>query len=608
MRRIRTGLVPRRAWPVSLAVMVALGSVLSAVAFAGGPLGALAGGAHTAYGATLGSGSGTAQTSSHSPQPVHLTAHWSKTPPARSAAEQQAEAQRLQLLRQLKPAPVGPRTSARPADPRTISAPLPAPRYSVQHPPAHTAPHGPAVPATAPGGALAENSFDAALYSSPFNNGGICPTDCSTSDEMDASVANAGKYIVVTGNYFFAKSADDGSTYSYLDPYTFGNLPGFFGEQQVLYEPSHNAMIWEQMHFDGWGSADNGIWLLSSAPNDLTNWCAWFISGPAVGMPSGTILNWPKIEYSANFLYLTWNSFDASDAWVNSGLLRVGPLSAFSSNCTGFGSVSYLLRTDQFTFTLGQGATDTMYWASNWYTSGSGNGSAARFYFWGEKTSTYSYQDKSIPAYNFTQAAGNCASQDGVVTNWCGLLLPSFDALFRSRAGFKGFGAPMLGYFIQAGPNSSSYGTCDPFPYVEAVYFLLSNMSLKQFEFYYNCGYAVTWPSAAAPTQRGYIGAAFFYGGGIGTGASAVDYYPAAFYMILDTDVPNAPGSTAFDFGSANTFDGNWGQYLTVRPWNPDQLHWIAADWWMLGTYAIPFVVVFGKGRDHYSYLYWSSV
>jgi hypothetical protein len=605
MRRFHTAVTFHRAWPVGLALAFVLSMVLSTFVVGGGPLGALlggggGGGASTAYGATLGSGSGAAQPVTQRVPTVHATAHWSRTLPPRSAAEKQAEANALKARQQLEPAPMGPRTNMKPADPRTVSPPLPTSRYSVQHPPASAT-----TARTAPGGPLGDSAFSVELYSSPLSNGnGICASDCSTFELMDASVANAGKEIMMVGNYFAATSTDDGNSWGAIDPYLYFAALGhghFAGDQQVLYEPSRDRLWWVAETFNGYGSSANGLWLLSAAGNNLSAWCGWWLSGPTFGLPSGTWLTLPQIEYSANFLYLTWTSRDGTGGWLNTGLARF-PLSSLS--LCSFASPSYVLRTDQAYFELAQGATDTMYWASNWYTSGSGNGSAARFYFWGEHTNSYTYQDKSIPAYN-TGVTGDCASQDGVVTDFCLRLQPRGYALFRSRAGFKGFGAPMLGYFIQAGPTSSSYDTCDPFPYVEAVYFLLANMTLKQTENYYNCGYAVTWPSAAAPAQRGYIGVEFVYGGGIGTGGSAVDYYPDDFFMILDTDIPNAPGATWFDSGRGNPVD--WGDYTTVRPWNPDQLHWIAAGWYMDGTTAIPEVVIFGKGRDHLSYVHWAN-
>ena len=65
---------------------------------------------------------------------------------------------------------------------------------------------------------------------------------------MSPSVANRGKYLLETGNWFAAKSSDNGSTWAYLDPYTLTGAPNFCCDQQVLYEPSRNRMFWELMY------------------------------------------------------------------------------------------------------------------------------------------------------------------------------------------------------------------------------------------------------------------------------------------------------------------------------------------------------------------------
>ena len=42
-----------------------------------------------------------------------------------------------------------------------------------------------------------------------------------------------------------------------------------------------------------------------------------------------------------------------------------------------------------------------------------------------------------------------------------------------------------------------------------------------------------------------------------------------------------------------------------ARAWNPDELHWVAAGWYIAGSTGVPYVVVFGRGRDHGAYLRW---
>lgn len=293
----------RSAWPVGLAVAVVLGTLLSALSLGGQPLG----GVSRVLGATVGGGTGTALTTP-SIAPSTIQAHWSPTMPARSAQEQQAEARALALSRQHKAPPVGPIHHMTPAEAaalaRTAGPPLPSPKSALAQ----------AAPA---GGPQADSDFDI-TYSSP--TGVIC-VGC-VSSAMGASVGNRGKYLLETGNWFAAKSTDDGTTWAYLSPYTLTGAAHFCCWQQVLYEPSRNRMFWELMYWDGLGSPYNQLAIYSSAGTDLSSWCGYLLPPTLFGLPSGTGMYLPKIEYSANFLYLSFDAIDASGNSVNSTVVR----------------------------------------------------------------------------------------------------------------------------------------------------------------------------------------------------------------------------------------------------------------------------------------------
>ena len=144
-----------------------------------------------------------------------------------------------------------------------------------------------------------------------------------------------------------------------------------------------------------------------------------------------------------------------------------------------------------------------------------------------------------------------------------------------------------------------------PFPYVVRYYFFLANMAYKGHDNLYNANYAVAWPSFSAPVQRGYVGGTFTYGGGTGTGGGAMDFYPANGFLVEDPDTPSQPWSTDLFTGSGNL--GQLGFYNTARAWAPDGLHWIAAGEGGTMSAIAPYVVVFGRGRDHNAYLRWAN-
>jgi hypothetical protein len=433
----------RNAWPIVLALGFVLGNLFSGAPLRLGVPGLTAGTSPAAQAAPRPDGGGQAALG-RAVVPQKIQVQWSKTLPTPSTQERQAEQAALQHTLNHKPAPVGPVYHLTAADTaalaRTAGPPLPKPQSTAR---------------TAPGGPQDDSSFEET--SRPVE-GELCPPPaCSLSYALSPSVANEGKYVLMTGNWFAATSSDFGGSWSALDPFTLTGDPDFCCNQQVLYELSRDTMFWELEYFGGNGSSANQIDLLTALGTSFATSCLYRLPPTSFGLPTGYELDALDIEYSANYLYLSFNAYDTSGNFASSTVARL-PLSPMAPN-NGCASVTpqYVMRTDNFTFTLVQGATDTMYWLSNWYTSGSiTTGNHVRVFFWPESTSSYTYQDKTIDPFAFIGPGGvttpNCASQDGKVINWCSNLDSSRATLYRSRAGYRGFGAPMLGMAWGAGP------------------------------------------------------------------------------------------------------------------------------------------------------------
>jgi hypothetical protein len=587
----RRFVLPRRAWPVALALAFVLGNLCNAALLA--PLGHAGAGAATsgeALAAPRPDGGGQAVVG----QPVtpkHIALHPSATPPTPTAQQRQAQqAARDRLARLKKPAgPVHQLTAAETAAlARTAGPPLPTPKPSKTSRP--TAPMTP----TAPRGPQTDSDFDVENFT-VIGSWGICPSDCSVSDQTtDMSVANDGDNYWAVGDYFCAYFNIKNSNTGYCDPVAIASSFGEYSccSQQVLYEPSRALFL---LSFQT-GAGHLVLYNLSSMI------CGYDITPVALGLTASDFLQSPDLEYSANYLYLSFVDSASSSAFVGADVIRI-PLSPLQ----GCGSVvpELVQRSDNASFTLAQGATDTMYWLSNDYLSGPTNGNHVRVFFWPEKSNGYTYLDESITAYNFLAPGSNpdCSSQDGTVTNWCHGVDSTDATLYRSRSGFRGFGAPMLGMAWPAGPTNG----LSPFPYVVREYFLLANMSYKGHDNVYSPNYAVAWPSLAAPTTRGYVGGTFTIGGGTGTGGSAQDYDPGNLYLIEDPDTPTQPWSTFLigGVGNADALCQCWG-YTMARAWNPDELHWVAAGSYVASSRLL-YVLVFGRGRDHQAYLRWAT-
>jgi hypothetical protein len=484
-----------------------------------------------------------------------------------TAAEKAARARDMKLLDSLKKPPLGPHATA--AD----VAPLRGPQAS-------------------PARSNAPTTFtvfkDAPLPAS-------CSGSCAQSTVNEPDTANSGKYILQTSNWDIAYTTNGGAsppTWNYQNPYSLSS--GFCCDQTVTYVPSRDRFVYEGLTL-GSGSTQ-GITIATTRSTAPTSWCVYHFDASAFGGTSGDLLDYPKIAYSNNNLYLTWNHYNSSGGWVDTGLARlpIDPLAA----CSGFG-YNYLTRNDNFTFglTYGTSSLDTFYWVSNWYTTSSGSGTEERIYYWPENGSSYFYVDRSVTSYNFS--GGSCASQDGKVTNWCSRLDPRWETAWTSRAEYNAqansafSGDTILGVAITAGPGGG-----DPFPYVIYEYFKLNALSFIQTSATFNDGFAFAY-AGCAPDAHGYVGCTMSWGGGTGTGSSAIDYYPGGLILLQDNVNPTQPWGYDFNlFGSGNA--SAWGDYMVTQPFEPDVGPFITTEWAVNGSgIVVPHVVIWGRGNEY---------
>jgi hypothetical protein len=422
---------------------------------------------------------------------------------------------------------------------------------------------------------------------------------CGQSAVNEPDTANAGKFIMQTSNWNIAYSTNGGATsptWGYQNPYSLS--AAFCCDQTVTYIPSRDRFVYEGLTL-GTGS-QVGFTIATAASSTPTSWCTYHFNGSSFGGTAGDTLDYPKIAFDNNNLFVTWNDYNSGGSWVNTGLARF-PIDSLAS-CAGFG-YNYLSRTDNFTFGLTYGASslDTFYFVSDWYTSGSGSGTSERIYAWPDNSGSYSYADRSVTAYNFS--GGSCASQDGVVTNWCSRLDPRWETAWISRAEYNGqansafAGDTILGVAITAGPGGG-----DPFPYVIYEYFKLNSLTFVQTSATFNNGYAFAY-AGCSPNAYGYVGCTMSWGGGTGT----THYYPGGLILLQDNINPNQPWAYSYNlYGAGNA--SAWGDYMVTQPFQPAGGPFVTTEWAVnsSGT-TVPHVVIWGRGRDANGYNRWKG-
>jgi len=423
---------------------------------------------------------------------------------------------------------------------------------------------------------------------------------CGQSAINEPDTANSGKFIVQTSNWDIAYTTNGSANpvnWLYQSPYSLSS--GFCCDQTVTYVASRNRFIYEGLTLGS--GAVQGFTIATAAATTPTAWCTYHFSAANFGGTAGELLDYPKIAYSNNNLYVTWNRYNAAgNSWIDTGLARM-PLDALAS-CSGF-SYNFLSRNDNFTFglTYGDSSLDTFYWVSNWYTTAGGSGTSERIFFWPENGTTYFFADRSVAAYNF--AGGSCASQDGVVTNWCSRLDPRWETAWISRAEYNAqansafSGDTILGVAITAGPGGG-----DPFPYVIYEYFKLNSLTYVQTSATFNNGFAFAY-AGCAPNSHGYVGCSMSWGGGTGTS----HFFPGGIVVIQDNVSPTQPWAFSFNVNGAGNASA-WGDYQVSQPFQPNVGPWITTEWAVNGSGAVvPHVVTWGRVRDTNAYNRWKA-
>jgi hypothetical protein len=389
-------------------------------------------------------------------------------------------------------------------------------------------------------------------------------TGGQTSSVGEPSVANNGKEIFVSGNWYATKSLDDGSTWTFVDPYTLLPPPGseFCCDQVVLYDRSRELLFWVLQYVrdangtnvlrlavkDG-GTLGNDVWRWWDFNPKETN-AAW----------SAEWFDYPDVELSDNFLYITMNSFEG-EQWRRSVVLRL-PLDALTG--TGALDYGYWNTTQNFSLRCVRGATDIMYFASHNSTA------QLRLFTWPESAKTPSFRDVNVATWN----AGAYIAQGPDGANWL------------QRCDPRITGAWIANGKIGLAWSANRRGT-RPYPYVRIVEVDAQTMENGVDRDIWSPNYAYAYPNAC-PNREGEIGITLFRGGNTINPSHVV----GVWNETTQTWELRATAS-----GTNGPADNKWGDYLTCRRYEPDGTSWIATGYTLKGggarTNVEPRVVIF---------------
>jgi len=417
----------------------------------------------------------------------------------------------------------------------------------------------------------------------------------------EPSTANSGKYIFQTGNWYAARSSNNGANWTYLDPFSiFGS--GYCCDDVTIADHSYNHTYWLLQY-------GNHLTIANSRSTDHANWCSYTFTPSSVGLNGSFDYN--RIAISTRWLYITTNTYASTGTYAT--VIRVDL--ATMNNCVST-SYGYYRTTSDFAWQPVQGAGDTMYLGSNATTASGGSGNGFRVYRWSDTSNTIFWDDRPIASYVYMGTnTGNCASANGQVLNWCQRTdsRMSGTGVIGAPSAAQGNGTDaVLSWAFNARQDGSH-----PFPYIRRVYFRVADRGyLGASEFYGTWG-ALLYPDLSVD-DRGHVGMACSYGGG--TGSTTLK--PSGCYVLDDDVSPAQPWAYAYlpaGNGNACLNSDNlrrWGDYNSIRPWQPTGRLFLVTTFSLAsnaggcGSSANVNVynVVFGRRRDGGGYSRFASL
>lgn len=378
-------------------------------------------------------------------------------------------------------------------------------------------------------------------------------TSGQTATVGEPTVANHGqdgKEILITGNWYGAKSLDGGATWAFLDPYTLFPEAGsrFCCDQVVLDEPRRKLLFWLLQYTRD--AQQTNVLRLAVKSGSLANddWYWWdFRPGTTNAAWAGEWFDYPDLELSDEFLYITTNTF-VGDDWQRSVVFRL-PLDALASR--GQLSYRYFATRQDFSLRCVRGAGSTMYFASHQPAN------RVRIFSWPEAKTAPTFRNVDVSAWN---GGGTYEAPGPDGSNWLKRCDP------RITGAWLADGRIGLAWSAnRRGPR--------PYPYVRVVEISEAQMRVVADRDIWSPNYAYAYPTAS-PNAAGKIGITLFRGGN--------HLHPGHVVGTFDSATQRWQLRSTRD-GTNGPSDNKWGDYLSCRPAAPDGRAWLASGYTLRG-------------------------
>jgi hypothetical protein len=355
------------------------------------------------------------------------------------------------------------------------------------------------------------------------------------SNVCEPSVAVAGDVVFYTGNWFAAISRDRGKTFKWINPETaFPDPDGmsFCCDQVVHYIARIDRFVWLLQYTEREGGGNVQRLAFASAADAVQgNWQLFDLTPQSLGIPANRFLDFPDLAIGTNFLYVSTNAFRV-DEWVSSAVARIRLKDIKSGNI----SIDFVRSDTLFNLRLAQNLGKTAYFAAHVDTS------TLAVFAWPENKTAA--QSKRIKIKSWL--GGNYVADTPNGNTW----LARLDD--RITGGAKS--GSTLTFAWVANRNDSDR----PFPYIRMASINATTLTLKANNDFFETAAATAYPALGC-NRAGQLGMAYLVGG--------PNRFPS-FCVAQSTATKFI--SAQVKAGGANSPDGQWGDYLTVRPATPD--------------------------------------
>lgn len=428
------------------------------------------------------------------------------------------------------------------------------------------------------------NSDAAAAASNTFMVGQLTALSASatggqTSDIGEPNLGTLGSAVFQTGNWYGSVSGDGGKTFQFVDPFTnwYANgvtdpLGNFQSDQRVVQVPSTGTTIWYLQYEQGVRIA------VANGTSDLLQdrWFFYNWKPSDFNFGAGVTFDYPSLEASNNYLYLTTNVFGTNAAHA---LIWRLPLSGLAAGASI--AADYITTLDS-SVVLATGAASRMYMGSV------ESSNTFRVFSWDDSSSSVPSQLETNLATTYGTGRGSHIANGPDGNNW----------LYRDdeRAKTAWIAGNTVGFMWD-----SAQGTNRPYPFVRALTVDASSLGVTGQPDLFSTNAAWAYP-AIAPNARGAIGGSVF------VGSSSIA--PEVVALVQDDLSP--PYSTSgwenyYIAGGTNGDPNGWGDYLDASMNAPLPNTWAAVGFTLNGppvppgyfnSNIRPYFYTFGRTRD----------